>query len=126
MVRPTCRRSEAWRSRTCSHVPPSALDPEPVKQLIAGRRVLVTGAGGSIGSELCRQIAKLKPASLVMFERYENSLHAIRMELDDALPGLSACAPSSATSPTRSASPKSSSSTSRRSSFMRPRTSTCR
>jgi FlaA1/EpsC-like NDP-sugar epimerase len=49
---------------------------------------MVTGAGGSIGSELCRQIAKLGPATLVMFERYENSLHAIRMELEDQ--GLSA------------------------------------
>ncbi len=45
---------------------------------------MVTGAGGSIGSELCRQIARLNPSSLVMLERYENSLHAIRMELDDA------------------------------------------
>jgi FlaA1/EpsC-like NDP-sugar epimerase len=63
---------------------PVGLDPVPVKNLIAGRRVLVTGAGGSIGSELCRQIVRLKPATLVMFERYENSLHAIRMELEDA------------------------------------------
>jgi FlaA1/EpsC-like NDP-sugar epimerase len=62
---------------------PVGLDPVPVKNLIAGRRVMVTGAGGSIGSELCRQIAKLKPAALVMFERYENSLHAIRLELED-------------------------------------------
>ena len=67
--------------------PPVGLDPMPVKHLIRGRRVMVTGAGGSIGSELCRQIVKLKPASLIMFERYENSLHAIRMELEDSKPG---------------------------------------
>src|SRR5262249_41864331 len=64
--------------------PPVGLDREPLKHLIGGRRVMVTGAGGSIGAELCRQIAQLKPASLVMFERYENNLHAIRMELEDA------------------------------------------
>jgi FlaA1/EpsC-like NDP-sugar epimerase/predicted RNA-binding Zn-ribbon protein involved in translation (DUF1610 family) len=63
---------------------PIGLDREPLKHLIGGRRVMVTGAGGSIGAELCRQIARLKPATLVMFERYENSLHAIRMELEDA------------------------------------------
>jgi FlaA1/EpsC-like NDP-sugar epimerase len=68
--------------------PPVGLDPMPVKHLIRGRRVMVTGAGGSIGSELCRQIAKLKPASLVMFERYENSLHAVRLELEDQKPGF--------------------------------------
>ena len=65
---------------------PVGLDPVPVRQLIAGRRVMVTGAGGSIGSELCRQIARLKPAALIMFERYENSLHQIRMELHDQTP----------------------------------------
>jgi len=64
--------------------PPVGLDPVAVKHLIRGRRVMVTGAGGSIGSELCRQIVKLEPASLVMFERYENSLHAVRLELEDA------------------------------------------
>src|SRR5262245_12295257 len=63
---------------------PVGLDQSPLKYLIGGRRVMVTGAGGSIGSELCRQITRLKPASLVMFERYENSLHAIRIELEDA------------------------------------------
>src|SRR5262249_17028469 len=62
---------------------PVGLDAAPVRRLLEGRRVLVTGAGGSIGSELCRQIAELRPATLVMFERYENSLHAIEMELRD-------------------------------------------
>jgi len=66
--------------------PPVGLDPVPVRHLIRGRRVMVTGAGGSIGSELCRQIVKLNPASLVMFERYENSLHAVRLELEDGKP----------------------------------------
>ena len=63
---------------------PIGLGTGRIERLIRGKRVLVTGAGGSIGSELCRQIAKLEPISLVMLDRYENSLHAIVVELVDA------------------------------------------
>jgi FlaA1/EpsC-like NDP-sugar epimerase len=62
---------------------PVGLDTHAVRQLIRGRRVMVTGAGGSIGSELCRQIAGFAPASLVLFERYENSLFAVENDLRD-------------------------------------------
>jgi FlaA1/EpsC-like NDP-sugar epimerase len=61
--------------------PPFKIDEAVARQSIVGRRVLVTGAGGSIGSELCRQIAKLKPRSLVMCDRYENGLHTVATEL---------------------------------------------
>jgi FlaA1/EpsC-like NDP-sugar epimerase len=62
---------------------PIGLDPAPVRDLIAGKSVLVTGAGGSIGSELCRQILSFGPRALILFERYENSLFAIENELRD-------------------------------------------
>jgi FlaA1/EpsC-like NDP-sugar epimerase len=62
---------------------PVGLDPAPIRHLIGGQGVLVTGAGGSIGSELCRQILRFGPRSLVLFERYENSLFAIENDLRD-------------------------------------------
>lgn len=62
---------------------PVGLDQAPVGRLIGGQTVLVTGAGGSIGSELCRQILSFGPRSLVLFERYENSLFAIENDLRD-------------------------------------------
>jgi FlaA1/EpsC-like NDP-sugar epimerase len=59
-------------------VPPKQ---ELLHRCISGKHVLVTGAGGSIGSELCRQILKLKPSCLILFEQSELSLYAIEKEM---------------------------------------------
>lgn len=56
-------------------------DLHAVAGYLTGRRVLVTGAGGSMGRELCRQIRALGPARLVMLDRDESALHALQLEL---------------------------------------------
>ena len=65
---------------------PISLDTTPVRHLVEDRRVLVSGAGGSIGSELSRQIAALRPSRLVLLDRYENGLHAVTTELRAKIP----------------------------------------
>ena len=67
---------------------PVKTDCEELHGLLEGKRVLITGAGGSIGSELCRQIGHYRPASLILFERYENGLHALDLELRARFPSL--------------------------------------
>jgi FlaA1/EpsC-like NDP-sugar epimerase len=61
---------------------------EAVRSEIEGRTVLVTGAGGSIGSELCRQILSYQPAELILVERSEPQLFLIEQELRDSHPGM--------------------------------------
>lgn len=57
-------------------------DVEAIAGYLRGKRVLVTGAGGSIGSELCKQIARFAPAMLVMLDRDESALHGLTLGLD--------------------------------------------
>jgi FlaA1/EpsC-like NDP-sugar epimerase len=68
--------------------PPVKMDEERVRNSITGRSVLITGAAGSIGSELCRQIARLEPAHLVVFDQAESDLFRIEGELREKHPGL--------------------------------------
>ncbi len=75
--------------------PQDLLGREPIKvnleeifDYISGKSVMVTGGGGSIGSELCRQVASAKPKRLIIFEIYENNAYDIQMELKRRYPEL--------------------------------------
>lgn len=67
---------------------PVELDNTPVLRMIRGRRILIAGAGGSIGSELCRQVAQLKPAELIVLDQSEYSLYQITEQLHETYPGV--------------------------------------
>lgn len=67
---------------------PVKVDMKEIYDFIQGKTILVTGGGGSIGSELCRQIASHSPRQLIVFDIYENNAHAIQLELRDKYPDL--------------------------------------
>ncbi len=68
---------------------PHPLDPGAVGEMVSGSRVLVTGAGGSIGSELTRLVARFDPSELVLLERSENALFEIDRQLARSFPTVS-------------------------------------
>ncbi len=68
--------------------PQTVLDRSAMGELVAGKRVLVTGAGGSIGSELVRQLADYGPASLVLLENGEYALYTIDREIAERFPAI--------------------------------------
>ena len=67
---------------------PVVLDEAGIAGIVSGKTVLVTGAGGSIGSELCRQLARYGPARLVLYELSEFALYQIEQQLGELHPGL--------------------------------------
>ncbi|AUT60258.1 polysaccharide biosynthesis protein [Paraburkholderia terrae] len=68
---------------------PVRIDTPHVESLLRARTVMVTGAGGSIGSELCRQILRFEPAQLIAFDVSEFAIYRLTEELKDRFPGLS-------------------------------------
>jgi len=68
--------------------PQISLELDDVSEFISRKKVLVTGAGGSIGSELCRQLAKYEPEELIAFDIYENNVYILQNELKELFPQL--------------------------------------
>ena len=68
--------------------PEAVLDRNAMKMLITGKRVLITGAGGTIGSELVRQVSDLDPAQIILLDSAEYHLYQIEMELSERRPDL--------------------------------------
>lgn len=64
------------------------LEENRIRSRLRGRVVLVTGAGGSIGSELCRQIARFRPAALIAFDQAETPLYQVEQEIGETFPGV--------------------------------------
>ena len=67
---------------------PVELKTDKISAYIKGKRILVTGGGGSIGSELCRQVARFDPQSVIIFDIYENNAYLLKRELNERYPDL--------------------------------------
>ena len=67
---------------------PVQVNMDEIYDFLTGKVIMVTGGGGSIGSELCRQIAARQPRQLIIFDIYENNAHSISLELKDKYPEL--------------------------------------
>jgi FlaA1/EpsC-like NDP-sugar epimerase len=67
---------------------PVVLDEAGISECLKGKCVMITGAGGSIGSELCRQVARYAPSMLVLYEQSEFNLYTIEQSLSDSFPAL--------------------------------------
>ena len=62
---------------------PTQLNQTQMAEYLRGKKIMVTGAGGSIGSELCRQLTRFRPAELMMLDRDESGLHSVQLSISD-------------------------------------------
>ncbi|HRJ50718.1 MAG TPA: polysaccharide biosynthesis protein, partial [Phycisphaerales bacterium] len=85
--------AEPGMSRVAEYTPligrtPYGIDRRAVSRVIEGRRVLITGAGGSIGSEIARIVAGFAPSAILLMDRSENALFEVNRRIGDRFPGL--------------------------------------